>query len=74
MLYSVISAEGCASILFKDASRAREAAEALKITAQDMAKFGIADEIVGEPPGGAHRDPKLVIDRVKNSICRFWLN
>ena len=70
-VYSVISAEGCASILFKDASRAREAAEALKITAQDMAKFGIADEIVGEPPGGAHRDPKLVIDRVKNSICRF---
>lgn len=70
-VYSVISAEGCASILFKDASRAKEAAEALKITAQDMANFGIADEVIEEPSGGAHRDPKLVMDRVKDSIWRF---
>ena len=70
-VFSVISAEGCASILFKDVSRAKEAAEGLKLTAQDMLRFGIADEIIGEPPGGAHRDPNLVMGKVKDSICKF---
>jgi acetyl-CoA carboxylase carboxyl transferase subunit alpha len=70
-VFSVISAEGCASILFKDASRAKEAAEVLKLTAQDMNRFGIADEVIEEPSGGAHRDPILVMDRVKDSICKF---
>src|SRR5439155_5611215 len=53
-VYSVISPEGCASILWRDASRAEEAAIAMKITAADLKGFGIVDEIVPEPPGGAH--------------------
>ncbi len=55
-VYSVISPEGCASILWRDAGRAEEAATAMKITAPDLARFGIIDEIVPEPPGGAHSD------------------
>jgi acetyl-CoA carboxylase carboxyl transferase subunit alpha len=55
--YSVISPEGCASIIWKDAAFASKAAEALKITAQEIQRIGIADEIVPEPLGGAHRDP-----------------
>jgi len=57
-IFSVISPEGCASILWRDASKANEAANALKLTAQDMKKFGIVDEVVEEPLGGAHRDYK----------------
>jgi acetyl-CoA carboxylase carboxyl transferase subunit alpha len=56
-IYSVISPEGCASILFRDAARAPQAAEAMKITAPDLRSLGVIDEIVAEPPGGAHRDP-----------------
>jgi acetyl-CoA carboxylase carboxyl transferase subunit alpha len=55
-VYSVISPEGCASILWRDASKAEVAAEALKITARDLSQFGIIDEIVPEPDGGAHLD------------------
>jgi len=55
-VYSVISPEGCASILWRDPGRAEEAATAMKITAPDLARFGIIDEIVPEPPGGAHSD------------------
>ena len=55
-IYSVISPEGCASILWRDAGRAEEAATAMKITAPDLERFGIIDEIVPEPPGGAHSD------------------
>ena len=55
-VYSVISPEGCASILWRDAGRAEEAATAMKITAPDLARFGLIDEIVQEPPGGAHSD------------------
>ncbi len=60
-IYSVISPEGCASILWRDAGKAKDAANALKITAQDMKKFKIVDEIIPEPLGGAHRDPKKAI-------------
>ena len=56
--YSVISPEGCASILFRDASKAEEAAEALKVTPDDMVNIGVCDEVISEPNGGAHRDPK----------------
>lgn len=56
-VYSVISAEGCAAILWKNSSAAPDAAAAMKITAQDLQKFGIIDEIVPEPTGGAHSDP-----------------
>lgn len=62
--YSVISPEMCAVILFKDASRAEESADALKLTAQDLVALGIADEVVPEPVGGAHRDPAPVIAEV----------
>jgi len=57
-IYSVISPEGCASILWRSADRAQDAAEALKLTAQDLLRLGIVDEIVPEPVGGAHRQPQ----------------
>jgi acetyl-CoA carboxylase carboxyl transferase subunit alpha len=59
-VYSVISPEGCASILWRDAGRAAEAAVAMKITATDLKAFGIVDEIVPEPAGGAHADPEVL--------------
>ena len=67
-IYSVISPEGCASILYRDSEKAEDAANALKLTAQDLFKFDIIDEIVEEPIGGAHRDAKQVIKRVGESI------
>ncbi len=69
-IYSVISPEGCASILFRDASRAEEAAEAMKISAPDLKELGIIDEIVREPAGGAHRDPAGAARNVKDAILR----
>ena len=57
-VYSVISPEGCSAILWKNSSAAPDAAAAMKITAQDLKRFGIIDEIVAEPPGGAHSDPE----------------
>ena len=59
-IYSVISPEGCASILFKSAERARDAAEAMKVTATDLHGYGLIDEIIPEPLGGAHRDPEAM--------------
>ena len=55
-IYSVISPEGAASILWRDTAKAQEAASSMKITAQDLVRFGVVDVIVGEPTGGAHRD------------------
>ncbi|NTV29986.1 MAG: acetyl-CoA carboxylase carboxyltransferase subunit alpha [Candidatus Omnitrophica bacterium] len=66
--YSVISPEGCASILWRSASKASEAAEALKLTGEHLIKFGIIDEIVPEPMGGAHQNPQAVADHLKASI------
>lgn len=66
-VYSVISPEGCASILWRDAGRAEQAADAMKITAEHLKGFGIVDEIVPEPPGGANVDPEAqfrALDRV----------
>lgn len=60
-IYSVISPEGAASILWRDASKAQDAAVNLKITAQDLQRFGVIDQIIKEPDGGAHRDPKAAI-------------
>ncbi len=57
--YSVISPEGCAAILWKDSARAESAAEALKLTAPELLKLGIIDDIISEPQGGAHRDPQV---------------
>ncbi|MDH5680458.1 MAG: acetyl-CoA carboxylase carboxyltransferase subunit alpha [Spirochaetota bacterium] len=67
-IYSVISPEGCASILWKDAGKASEAAEALKITATDLLNFGLIDNIIEEPVGGAHRDHTLMAERLKESV------
>lgn len=67
-VYSVISPEGCASILWKDAEKMREAAEALRLTAQDLQKLGIIDRIVKEPLGGAQRSPKEAVDAVGKAI------
>ncbi|MES2540602.1 MAG: acetyl-CoA carboxylase carboxyltransferase subunit alpha [Pseudomonadota bacterium] len=67
-VYSVISPEGCASILWKDAEKMREAAEALRLTAQDLQKLGIIDRIVKEPLGGAQRAPKDTVDAVGKAI------
>jgi len=69
-IFSVISPEGCASILWKDASRAREAAEALKLTAQDLLSLGIIDEVVPEPLGGAHRDPETAGNLLREALAR----
>jgi acetyl-CoA carboxylase carboxyl transferase subunit alpha len=65
---SVISPEGCASILWKDSDKMREAAEALRLTAQDLLKLGVIDRIVSEPLGGAHRDRKAVISDVGKTL------
>lgn len=67
-VYSVISPEGCASILWKDADKMREAAEALRLTAQDLSKLGVADRVIGEPKGGAHRDSEATIAAVGEAI------
>lgn len=67
-IYSVISPEGCASILWRDAAKAETAAGAMKITAQDLIKLGIIDKIIKEPLGGAHRDRKKAIKSVGTAI------
>ncbi len=69
-VYSVISPEGCAAILWKSSAAAPDAAAAMKITAQDLKKFGIIDEIVPEPTGGAHSDPTAAADLLAPSIER----
>jgi len=68
-VYSVISPEGCASILWKDAEKMREAAEALRLTAQDLHKLGVCDRIITEPKGGAHRDRAAAVDSVRSAIA-----
>jgi acetyl-CoA carboxylase carboxyl transferase subunit alpha len=67
-IYSVISPEGCASILWRDTARAETAAEMMKITATDLKKFGVVDRIVPEPLGGAHRDHKAAADALKVAL------
>jgi acetyl-CoA carboxylase carboxyl transferase subunit alpha len=68
-IYSVISPEGAASILWHDTTKAQEAATNMKITAQDLIRFGIVDEIVREPAGGAHRDPQAAIGLAADAIA-----
>jgi acetyl-CoA carboxylase carboxyl transferase subunit alpha len=73
-IYSVISPEGCSSILWRSSENTKQAAEALKLTAQDMKKFNIIDEIIPEPTGGAHRDPQLAIKKIGDAIEKRLLN
>ena len=69
-IYSVISPEGCASILWRDPSKSLQAAEAMKLTAKDLLGLGIIDEIISEPLGGAHRDQETMAQNVKHSILK----
>ena len=68
-IYSVISPEGAASILWRDTAKAQEAATNMKITAQDMVRFGVIDSVVPEPTGGAHRDPQAAITATGEAIA-----
>jgi acetyl-CoA carboxylase carboxyl transferase subunit alpha len=67
-VYSVISPEGAASILWRDTAKAQEAASSMKITAQDLVRFGVVDAVVPEPTGGAHRDPAAAIGAAGDAI------
>ncbi|MDH5662143.1 MAG: acetyl-CoA carboxylase carboxyl transferase subunit alpha, partial [Elusimicrobiota bacterium] len=70
-IYSVISPEGCASILWRDAGKAPEAAEALKLTAQDLLELKVIDEIISEPLGGVHRDMEFVGKQLEEKIKKY---
>jgi acetyl-CoA carboxylase carboxyl transferase subunit alpha len=69
-IYSVISPEGCAAILWQDATKAEQAAEALKLTAHDLLELKVIDELIPEPLGGAHRGPEATAERLKETILR----
>ena len=69
-IYSVISPEGCASILWRDPSKSLQAAEAMKLTAKDLLDLKIIDEVITEPLGGAHRDPESIAADIKHSIIK----
>lgn len=71
-IYSVISPEGCASILWHDATKMDKAAKALKITSKDLLELGVIDEIIPEPYGGAHRDPETTFKNVKEYILKHY--
>ena len=71
-IYSVISPEGAASILWHDSTKAQEAATNMKITAQDLLRFGVIDTIVGDPVGGAHRDPAATIAKAADAIANAF--
>tara|TARA_B100002052_G_C15689254_1_gene509874 strand:- start:388 stop:843 length:456 start_codon:yes stop_codon:yes gene_type:complete len=67
-IYSVISPEGCATILWRDPKKTLEASKAMKLSSKDLFSLKIIDEIIPEPLGGAHRDKDLILDNVRNSI------
>jgi len=69
-VYSVISPEGCASILWKSAEKAETAAEAMRITASSLSEFGLVDEVLTEPLGGAHRNPADMAEVIRNAILK----
>ncbi len=69
-IYSVISPEGCASILWKSADKAKDAAEALKLTAENLFELGLVDEVLSEPVGGAHRDKDAMVQTIKDALQR----
>jgi acetyl-CoA carboxylase carboxyl transferase subunit alpha len=69
-VYSVISPEGCASILWKSADKKELAADAMGITAERLSKLGLVDEVLKEPLGGAHRDPQVMADALQEALVR----
>jgi len=70
--YSVISPEGCASILWRDRTKASQAAEVLKLTANDLYELGIIDDVIKEPLGGAHRDPSVAAGNIKKKVLKHF--
>ena len=72
-IYSVISPEGCASILWRDPKKSLEAADAMKLSSKDLLELGIIDEIIKEPLGGAHRDKNELLNEVKKTISQNLL-
>lgn len=70
-IYSVISPEGCASILWKSPEKAQDAAEAMRITASHLSEFGLVDEILDEPLGGAHRNPNAMAEVIRNALIKI---
>ena len=73
-IYSVISPEGCATILWRDPKKMLDAAKAMKLSAKDLLELGVIDEIISEPLGGAHRDKNLILDNVRKSLLTNLLN
>ncbi len=71
--YSVISPEGCAAILWKNSAKASIAAESLKLTGQDLLRFGVIDEVIKEPLGGAHVDPEEAAKNIKNVVKKYFI-
>jgi acetyl-CoA carboxylase carboxyl transferase subunit alpha len=69
-VYSVISPEGCASILWKSADRRELAAEAMGITAERLSRLNLVDEVLAEPLGGAHREPQKMAERLREALAR----
>jgi acetyl-CoA carboxylase carboxyl transferase subunit alpha len=69
-IYSVISPEGCATILWRDPKKMLDAAKAMKLSAKDLLELKVIDEIIQEPLGGAHRDRDLMLENIKNSISK----
>jgi acetyl-CoA carboxylase carboxyl transferase subunit alpha len=72
-IYSVISPESCASILWSDPKKAEQAANSLKLTSLEAMRLGVVDQVLAEPPGGAHRNSKEIFESVKNLICKTLL-
>ena len=70
--YSVITPEGCASILWKDSSKNAQASETLRLNAEELMKLGVIDKIIEEPLGGAHHSPEMIYDNVKEHILEEW--
>jgi acetyl-CoA carboxylase carboxyl transferase subunit alpha len=73
-IYSVISPEGCATILWRDPKRMLDAAKAMKLSAKDLLNLKVIDEIISEPIGGAHRDRDLILENVKKSLTQNFEN
>lgn len=71
-IYSVISPEGFASILLRDAKKAQQAAELMRLTSTDLKGFGVVDGIIPEPPGGAHKDPQRMADRIRKEVTETY--
>jgi acetyl-CoA carboxylase carboxyl transferase subunit alpha len=73
-IYSVISPEACSSILYRDASMAEKAADALRLTSKDLLQMKVIDELIPEPPGGAHRDPQKAAESLAKALRKHLMH